>query len=264
MKPTIIVPVRVLEGEGIEQGVVELLANARVVLVGYHVLPEQTAPGQAREQFEERAQNRLTDIAEQFEGVGATVEKRMVFTQDSDQSIDRVAEEVDADATMVLNPATEMKDVLVAVRGDVILDRIVDVVGGLLHRTDISVTLLHVATPDSDIDGTALLDETSAVLQEAGVSDDRVESRIETSGTPLDRIAEIANNYDAIVLGESNPSVTTFLFGETSQKVAERFMLPVVRIRQPRDIEDADAEIAEAAEEATDDGEDEIDGEESE
>ena len=251
MKPTIIVPVRVLEGQGIEQGVVELLANARVVLVGYHVLPEQTAPGQAREQFEERAQNRLSDLAEQFESVGATVEKRLVFTQNADQSIDRVADEVEADGTLALNPATEVENVLVPIRGDIILDQIVDVVGGLLHDTEIEVTLLHVSTPESEIDGPALLDETRTVLQDIGVTADRIETRIETSGKPLDRIAEIADQYDAIVLGESNPSVTTFLFGQTSQKIAEQFVLPVIRVRQPRNVEDADTEIVEAAEEAT-------------
>lgn len=252
MKPTIIVPVRVLEGEGIEQGVVELLANARVILVGYHVLPEQTAPGQAREQFEERAQKRLDDLSKQFEAVGASVKKRMVFTQDVDQSIDRIADEVDADATMALNPATEMESVLVPIRGDVILDQIVDVVGGLLADTGIEVTLLHVSTPENELDGAALLDETQTVLEDIGVTADRIESRIETSGKPLDRIAEIADQYDAIVLGESDPSVTTFLFGQTSQKIADRFMLPVIRVRQPRSGDEADTEIVDAAEEATD------------
>jgi|AntDeeMinimDraft_4_1070355.scaffolds.fasta_scaffold00017_60 nucleotide-binding universal stress UspA family protein len=252
MNPTIIVPVRVLEGEGIERGVVDLLADARVVLVGYHALPEQTAPGQARQQFEERAQDRLADLAEQFESVGASVEKRLVFTHDEDKSIDRIADEVDADGTLVLNPATEMEQVLVAVRGDVILDRIVDVTGGLLHDTDISITLLHVATTESEVDGEALLDQTAAVLQEQGVDADRIESRIETSGTPLDRIAEVADEHDAIVLGESNPSVTTFLFGQTSQKVADRFMRPVVRVRQPRASDGADADIADAARESSD------------
>ncbi|MFC7115075.1 universal stress protein [Natronoarchaeum sp. GCM10025703] len=111
---------------------------------------------------------------------------------------------------------------------------------------------MHVATPESEVDGEALLDQSASVLQEQGIDADRIESRIETSGTPLDRIAEIANEHDAIVLGESNPSVTTFLFGQTSQKVAERFMRPVVRVRQPRASEGPDADIAEAARKSSD------------
>ena len=58
-RPSILVPIRVLEGESIADGVPELLADAHVVLLGYHVIPDQTAPGQAQMQFEERANVRL-------------------------------------------------------------------------------------------------------------------------------------------------------------------------------------------------------------
>ena len=61
-RPSVLVPIRVLEGESIPEGVPELLANAHVVLLGYHEIPEQTAPGQARMQFEERAQRKLESI----------------------------------------------------------------------------------------------------------------------------------------------------------------------------------------------------------
>lgn len=250
MKPTIIVPVRVLKGEGIERGVVELLARAHVVLVGYHVLPEQTAPGQARAQFEERAQNRLADLAEQFEEVGATVEKRLVFTQDADKSFDRVADEVDADGTLVLNPATEMENVLVAIRNDKHLDRIVAVTGELLDDGDTSITLLHVSRPKSEVDGRALLDQSAHALGEYDIEEDRIDTRIETAGKPLERIATIATEYDAVVIGESDPSVGTFLFGQASDQVAERFMGPVLRIRQPRETDDVRTDIAEAAKES--------------
>jgi len=51
-RPAVLVPIRVLEGESIPEGVPELLADAHVVLLGYHVVPDQTATGQARMQFE--------------------------------------------------------------------------------------------------------------------------------------------------------------------------------------------------------------------
>ncbi len=58
-RPSVLVPLRVLEGESVPEGVPDLLGDAHVVLLGYHVLPEQTAPGQARMQFEDRAMERL-------------------------------------------------------------------------------------------------------------------------------------------------------------------------------------------------------------
>jgi hypothetical protein len=49
------VPVAILKGETVPDAVVELLSTLPVVVLGYHVLPEQTAPGQARMQFEDQA-----------------------------------------------------------------------------------------------------------------------------------------------------------------------------------------------------------------
>lgn len=148
-RPSILVPVRVLAGERVEAGVVDLLSNARVVLLGYHVLPEQTAPGQARMQFEDRAQNRLDDLESRFSDAGATVETRLAFTHDREQTIERIAAETGAVGTLLLNPAAVMDDVLVAVRGDVALDRIVAVVGGLLAGSATNVTPFHVARDDA-------------------------------------------------------------------------------------------------------------------
>jgi len=42
------------------------------------------------------------------------------------------------------------------------------------------------------------------------------------------------------MLGESDPSVMTILFGEKSEQVADRFIGPVLVVRQPRE-EPADA-----------------------
>ena len=72
-RPSILVPIRVLEGESVPEGVPELLANAHVVLLGYHVIPDQTAPGQARMQFEDRGKARLDEYETIFADAGATI-----------------------------------------------------------------------------------------------------------------------------------------------------------------------------------------------
>jgi len=102
-RPSILVPVRVLEGESIPEGVPELLANAHVVVLGYHVVPDQTATGQAQIQFEERARKRLDKYEAIFEDAGATVERRLVFTHDGQKTIDRMITEYDALAVLVPN-----------------------------------------------------------------------------------------------------------------------------------------------------------------
>jgi hypothetical protein len=44
---TALVPFRVLEGEQVPVALVDLLARTPVVLLGYHVIPDQTAPEHA-------------------------------------------------------------------------------------------------------------------------------------------------------------------------------------------------------------------------
>jgi len=140
-RPAILVPIRVLEGESVPEGVPDLLAHAHVILLGYHVIPEQTAPGQARMQFENRATERLGEYEAMFEEAGATVERRLVFTHNGQKTIDRTTTERDCLAALVPNATGSVEDILVAVRGAVGIDRLTRVVAGLFRETDASVTL---------------------------------------------------------------------------------------------------------------------------
>lgn len=242
-RPSILVPLRVLEGEPLEPGVVDLLLGARVVLLGYYEIPDQTAPGQARMQFEDRARNRLNDLEDQFEDADAIVESTLVFTRDGDETIERVAREENCVATLLLNPAAAMDDVLVAVRGDQLIDRIAAVAGSLFDDGTTSVTLLNVVRDEERIpDGEALLERVRSELLDAGVDSERIDTRVETARRPIRKIVEVSEAFDAVMLGESDPSVMTVLFGEKSEQVAERFIGPVLVVRQPREEEEAAAD----------------------
>jgi len=57
-------------------------------------------------------------------------------------------------------------------------------------------------------------------------------------------IVDASDNYDAIVMGESDPSVATFLFGMTADQVAKQFLGPVFVLPhgEPDDVEETDDE----------------------
>jgi len=238
-RPPILVPVRVLEGESIPDGVPELLADAHVVLLGYHVIPDQTAPGQARLQFEERATRRLTEFEDLFEDAGATVETRLVFTHDGQQTIDRTIYEQHCVAVLAPNATGGVEDVLVAVRGAVGADRLTRVVAGVFGGRDVTVTLYHVTGEgETEEDAQTLLDGLVARLVDRGVDADRVETRIERDGDVPDAIVGAADDYDAVVMGETDPSLTTYVFGLPADQVAERFLGPVFVVQRERSDED--------------------------
>ena len=237
-RPSILVPIRVLEGESVPEGVPELFANTHVVLLGYHVIPEQTATGQARMQFEDRATERLDEYETMFEDAGATVERRLVFTHDGQKTIDRTITEHDCMAVLVPNATGPVENVLVAVRGAVGIDRLARVVAGVFGEMDTSVTLYHVAESDeTDEDVGTLLDGMVDRLGGLGMDESTIETRVERDQGPLDAIVDAADAFDTVVMGESDPSLATFVFGMPADQVANRFLGPVLVVQRepPRD-----------------------------
>jgi hypothetical protein len=242
-QPTVLVPLQVLEGEALPEGVPSLLAHAHVVLLGYHVVPEQTATGQARMQFEERAARRLDEFEEILTSAGATVERRLVFTHEAQRTLNRLIYEYGCNAVLVPSATGHVEDVLVAVRGDVGLDRIAHVVAGLFAETDASVTLYHhVSADETDADAESLVGGLRERLTERGVDPDAVVTRLERDGDPLEAITAAADEFDVVVLGESDPSLVTFVFGMVADQVAERFLGPVLVVQRERPADARDAE----------------------
>ncbi|TKR25983.1 universal stress protein [Natronomonas salsuginis] len=234
-KPTILLPVRILEGESLPEGTGKLLSNVRVLLLGYHVVPEQTAPGQMQMQFEDRAQDRLAELESALESAGATVETRLVFTHEGQKTIDRMIYEHGCLAVLVPDMVRDLDDVLVPIRGTVGVDRLVRVVTGLFADTDASITLFHVAEPDeTDEDARTLLDGVADRLTDVGIDEERIRLTIRRGDGALDSITEAAESADAIVMGETDPSIATFVFGMPAEKVADRFVGPVFIVQRER------------------------------
>jgi nucleotide-binding universal stress UspA family protein len=232
-RPTVLVPVRVLEGEAIPEGVPELLAHGHVILLGYHVIPEQTAPGQAQLQWEDQARERLGELEQLFLDEGATVEPRLVFTHNAQQTFDRQIHEHEAIAVLVPDAVVDLEEVLVPVRGTVGSDRLAQVVGGLFAETDVGVTLLHVADDEeTDEDATTLLDAIASALVDLGVAESAIETRVERDVEPLDAIVEASQDADVVVMGESDPTLATYFFGMPATQVNEQFLGPVLVVQR--------------------------------
>lgn len=224
-----LVPVEILEGETISPGVIDLLADADVIVLGYHVIPEQTTPSQARLSFEERAIAELDDIAAAFATAGATVETRLVFTPDAAQTFERVAEETRADIVVHLNPAMAADDLLVALHGAVAAERIGSVVADLVANSATTVHLLEVTGHEEDT--LNLLDRAETALRDGGVDAERVTAERVESESPIRAIADAARGIDAVVLGERAPDWKDLVFGDFGERVAEAALGAVFVVR---------------------------------
>ena len=265
----VLVPIAVLDGESVSPGLISLLGGVDVTVLGYHVLPEQTPPDQARLRFEERATSALEDISQEFAAAGGAADHRLVFTHDREQTIGRVTDEVDADAFAVPGTTGDVDRILVSLSGDVDVDRILSFVEALVGDRDVGVTLflaVGAETPgDGEVDaaaseradpddagdagdtGDAAIDRLAAAadrLRERGLD---VDTALAAEGSPFDALIDAVPGHDAVVMGERAPSFRSFVFGDESERVAAASVGPVLVVRDRRTADEDDADAAASA-----------------
>jgi nucleotide-binding universal stress UspA family protein len=223
----VLVPVAVLEGETVSQGLMELLGTVDVTVLGYHEVPEQTPPDQARLQYEDRATDALEDVTEGFRAAGGAADHRLVFTHDREQTVDRIAGEVGARALAISGVTGDVDRILVSLSGDVAVERILSFVEDLVGDRDVGVTLF-LATKNEEAD-TQRLDTATRRLRSGGID---VRTAVVTGRSPLGALIDEVPGHDAIVMGERAPSFRSLVFGEESERVASESVGPVLVVRR--------------------------------
>lgn len=236
----VLVPLQVLEGETVPDGIAGLVGELAVTILGYYVVPEQTEPDQARNQFEEKAHQALDDVAAVFEEAGADVETRMVFTRDVHQSLDRVAREAGCQVVLLPNPVSTVERVLVPLGSAINTARIMDFVAGLVDDTVVVTVWRAAATEDEAPREEGVVDRARSRLIDDGVPRGTIDDVVEVTDESVDAIVEAAEGHDAIVMGESEPTVASFVLGDLHDRVAERSLTPVFVVQGPGESTDGD------------------------
>lgn len=231
----ILVPVQVLEGATLDAGVVDLLADDDVVLLGYHRIPEQTAPEQALESFGDRANDRLDDVEDALTAAGASVDRRLAFTHDPTQTRTRIAAETDCDAILYPGPAIEVERLLVVVHPAAEAEGIANFVADQVGGSDREVLLLSL-TEDESVENESLR-RARRVLVESGVDDDRITVEKRVTNAHVDAIVDAAPDTDVVVLGQRESRAMDLLLGEFVDRVQTETVGPVVMVRTaPEDV----------------------------
>jgi nucleotide-binding universal stress UspA family protein len=224
----ILVPIDVSETEQPALGVIDRLGPVEVVLLGYFPVPDQAEPALLREEYGPEAAERLDAVAADH-GDPAEV---LVFTHDREATIDRVADEYGCAAVLTGGETESVDRVLVPLRGDVNLDRILSVVADLLLAGEETATLFHSVAEDADpSEGELLLMGAVDRLVEYGVDRDRVDWRLAEGGDPRADIVELGGEYDLVVLGETEPSLRERIIGEVLSGIIDGLEVPALVVR---------------------------------
>ena len=229
---SILVPVDVSGDNLPAQPLVDLCRSVDVVLLGYYPVPDQVAPAQLRQNYESESTATLAEMADEFRASGIDITDVLVFTHDRTDTIDRVANEHGCDAVLTPGEVERIKRVLVPVRGDTNLERIVSLLAGIMRMSDVSVTFFHSVAEDSDPShGEFLVRGAVDRLDEAGIQRERIDWQLSDEESPHDEIIELAREYDLLILGETKPSLGERILGTVPTRIVDEVNKPAFIVR---------------------------------
>jgi nucleotide-binding universal stress UspA family protein len=225
---TVLVPINISGTETPPLGIIDLLGPSRVVLLGYFPVPVQAEPALIRDEYEADAEAKLRDIAEGRPDLTEV----LVFTHDREATIDRVADQYDCDAVLSAERVDTIERVLVPIRGDVNLERIVSVVAGLLDASGATATLFHSVDEDADrSQGEFLLRGAVDRFVDFGIDQSRIDRRLSSGGDTRTEIVDLAREYDVVVFGETEPSLRERVMGDVLSRIVDEIDAPALIVR---------------------------------
>ena len=233
--PTLLVPVDASDPDEPALELVELLHPLRIVVLGYYPVPDQAAPQQLSEEYEDEAAAALEECARGFADAGAEVESVLVFTRDRVQTVDRVANEYGCDAVLTTGAVESLNHILVSLKDETNMFRVLEVVRLVMAAGDPEVTLFPAGSVERGSARSELyLRGATDWLAERGLDRDAITWVEPTAETQESELLDLADDHDFVVMGESEPSVRERVVGDLSNRVHDRTGKPVLTVRRER------------------------------
>ncbi|RZN62221.1 MAG: hypothetical protein EF811_03175 [Methanonatronarchaeia archaeon] len=231
MKKKILIPIEVLKKESVPEGIVDLLKDTKVILLGIHEIPEQTAASQASMQYKEKVDSVLENIKKSFVEAGAETETRQTFTHNKEETIERIEEEENIDATLLLNPMPTHKKILIIYRSRENLEK----AGELINQIGLNeskVGLMLVEPEDTT------LDQGVSILMDKGIKLGNIQERIETDRKDIIKeIEKRSSEYGLIFIGKVGRSIKEMILGDIAEKIKKATYGPVILIEGMKSID---------------------------
>lgn len=217
----ILIPFELPDGNPISATLAEDLVDMDIVALAHFGLPEQTPPSAGQDQFGEEADRELSELVQPLVERGVDVKQRVVFGQARDRTINRVAVEEGCD--VIFTPGegepSAIDEVFVPVRGEENFRGLLSFAAELALDTDASVFLFHDTEKTDRRPGEELLSDAAEELVQYGIDEDRIDRQLAHETNVHDVIVARAGEFDAVVLGESEPSLTERFFGRRPAEI---------------------------------------------
>lgn len=233
--PKLLVPIDASDPPEIPLDLVELLQPLEIVVLGYYPVPDQAAPEQLSEEYQDAAKAAMEPVVRRFADRGAAVESVLVFTRDRVQTEDRVANDYDCDAVLIPAHVERFDEILVSLKDEQNMFRVLEIVGLLMAAGSPAVTLFHAESIEKGSAKSELyLRGATDWLVERGLSRDRITWKEPTAETQESDLLELAAANDLVVMGEHEPSIRERVLGEMPNRIHDRTGRAVLVVRKER------------------------------
>lgn len=233
--PKLLVPIDTSDPDELPLELIDLLEPLAVVVLGHYPVPDQMAPEHIRDECEDEAKAAMEPVVRKFVERGGDVESVLVFTRDRVQTTDRVANEYDCDAVLVPGTVESLDDILVSLKDEQNMFRVLEVVGLVMEAGDPHVTLFHAESIEKGSAKSELyLRGATDWLTERGLDRERITWREPTAETQETDLLDLAAEHDFVVMGESEPNLRERVLGDIPNRVHDTTGRPVLVVRKER------------------------------
>ncbi len=233
--PKLLVPIDASDPEELPLALVQLIRPMRIVVLGYYPVPDQSAPEQLQEEYQEEATAALEPVVRSFVEEGSEVESVLVFTRDLVQTTDRVANEHGCEGVLVPGHVENVNNVLVSLKAEENMFRVLEVVGLMMEAGAPKVTLFHAESVAEETAVSELyLRGATDWLTERGLDRERITWVEPTEENQESDLIDLAGDHDFVVMGEYEPGIRERVVGEMPNRIHDQTGKPVLVVRKER------------------------------
>jgi len=228
MEPRIILPVELSKSDLPPYELIRAFDRLKLFLLGYEIVPEQTAPEQSREETGAEmteALRKYTDLLEEF---GIDVKSELNYTPDLTQTLDRYIREKHSHAMLIPGKISSLKRLLVPIYNqDQVNVRMATILRNLAHSSRLPITIIILG---DSVDFNSIQYQSVEQLVMAGLKRRQIRiTKVEITNL-VKVISKIAGDEDLLVLVESESDEKHTFFKSSTDKIRESVTCPTLII----------------------------------
>ena len=256
-RPRILIPVSLPQQESLPLAILRGFTDLEVLVLGYKELPEQTDPGQYKDEEGDESKKQLEKVKKELEDEEFDVETELVFTPDVSQAIDNVIVEHDCQALLVVKPISQLNRLLIPVYDiNQLSKRFATVIYELTTASNLPASLLFLGgskdSEDSeDRNGTdisVMKREAISRLKQAGIHKHQIKTSLVEVANISEAVKEESKPEDLVILVEANANERETFINEIRGEISDKIDCPLLVVLEKREKEEKQAKGSPAQE----------------